>query len=783
MHTGTQDNCRFAAVLIRKDQVMDFNRICINCMKEKGEGETVCLNCGFNPREYKTRSYTLPPFTILHGNYLIGRVLGAGGFGITYLGMDMQLERMVAIKEFYIRNQMNRDATTTSVVTVNTETEDEERAFHTNYNKFIEEARTLAKLDKLKGIVKVYSCFEENNTAYIIMEYLEGSTLKSFVEHNGTLSWNDTVRILSPVMRSLQELHDQGILHRDISPDNLMFNEEGDVRLLDFGGAKQEYSNENRRQSSVFYMKSGYSPIEQISAEGVQGPWTDVYAMAATFYFCLCGHAPVDVTNRISNGDTKTLRGEGARVTERQEAIIMHGLAVRVHDRYPSMQAMLKDLDASIGKGAAGSRGAAGAVKPAGTRPGMTGYGTSSQGMRPGTSGYGTSGQGTRAGMSGYGTSGQGIRPGTSGYGTSGQGTRAGMSGYGTSGQGTRAGMSGYGTGGQGMRPGTSGYGMRQPGTGYVQSGYSTAPYQEEKKSSAVLVIAVISGILLALLIAAFVFRGELKEIMGFSSQQSSASGSSGKEDTVTAEVQEKEDPEKADEDNEIEIKDEAAEKPQEEAPAEENEQDAAQEAAPAEEAAEDQAEQPADQAEAPAEEAAGDEGHGQTIVIMPEAEPSNTTQQTAGTGTALPEVSVSGEALPGDGGGSAQGTQQVSGVQQQSAPAVYTDGLYQDGTRLDEYGYVMPDSNSRYLTDYDVNQLTLKGINYAKNEIYARHGRMFKSQELQTFFNGQAWYTGTIPASEEANVIIANQFNDYEQQNVRLLADREAALGMYQLD
>ena len=185
----------------------------------------------------------------------------------------------------------------------------------------------------MPGIVRVHDFFEENGTAYIVMEYLPGQTLKEYVRsHGGKLSWDETIQTLTPVMKSLQELHSKGIIHRDISPDNLMFKKPGDIRLLDFGGAKQQIHDQDHQHSSVILSKKGYSPIEQISTEGKQGPWTDVYALAATIYYCLCGKPPLDAIERMAGTGFTSPRAAGADISAQKEKVLMKGLALKASD-------------------------------------------------------------------------------------------------------------------------------------------------------------------------------------------------------------------------------------------------------------------------------------------------------------------------------------------------------------------------------------------------------------------------------------------------------------------
>ena len=307
------------------ERIMDFANICISCMKSKKSGQSVCPHCGFDERTYTAPSYALPPYTILNGKFLVGRVLGMGGFGITYVAMDLTLEHRVAIKEYFIRNVMYRNATISC-------------------EKFENEAKTLASLSDLPGIVRILEFFTEYNTAYIVMEYLSGETLKEYVkEKGGKLSLEETREKLNPVMTSLQYVHERNIIHRDISPDNMKVLDEGPmkghVKLFDFGGAGREVRSEEDPRSAIVLKKEGYTPIEQIAGSSNQGAWTDVYAMAATIYYCICGQAPLSVSARVADpSDFKRPSQLGIPMTKKVEEVLLKGMTIQSGDRYLTMK-------------------------------------------------------------------------------------------------------------------------------------------------------------------------------------------------------------------------------------------------------------------------------------------------------------------------------------------------------------------------------------------------------------------------------------------------------------
>ncbi|MBR4078884.1 MAG: protein kinase, partial [Christensenellaceae bacterium] len=175
-----------------------------------------CPECGFDNQTYRSMPHQLKPGTMLDGRYLIGRVLGEGGFGITYVGLDTLLELKVAVKEFYMTGVNSRNHMTSDAVQITNGgfTED----FTHNRRRFLDEAQVLARLSGEPGIVMVRDFFEANNTAYIVMEFLSGQTLQSYLERNGKLRWSTTWQLMKPVLESLKRVHAHGIIHRDISP-------------------------------------------------------------------------------------------------------------------------------------------------------------------------------------------------------------------------------------------------------------------------------------------------------------------------------------------------------------------------------------------------------------------------------------------------------------------------------------------------------------------------------------------------------------------------------------
>lgn len=278
--------------------------------------------------------------TRLIGRYTIERVLGQGGFGITYLGIDELHEKKVAIKEFFPQGIVTRNIEYEDAVTVTFVGEKD------NYNKgkekFLKEARIMARFSKDEGIVKAQDFFEINNTAYIVMEYLEGITLKQYLRENERIEPEELLELFVPLIESLDEIHSQGLIHRDISPDNIMVLLGGKIKLMDFGAAR-DYTDFGEKSLSLI-LKPGYAPPEQYQTHGVQGPWTDIYALCATMYKCLTGENPPDAIERVMDDNLKEISEFGIPVSKQMEETIIKGMSISARNRYQNIEEFCEDL-------------------------------------------------------------------------------------------------------------------------------------------------------------------------------------------------------------------------------------------------------------------------------------------------------------------------------------------------------------------------------------------------------------------------------------------------------
>ncbi len=311
---------------------------CFNCMKEANEA-LFCPRCGHSISDKSAAApYHLLPGTMLAERYLVGKYIGEGGFGITYIGLDTTLSKRVAIKEFYPSGAANRTNEVSDGVIV---TQGKEEFFTKGVERFMLEAKNVAAFSDEDGIVDVLDYFQANNTAYIVMEYLDGENLRDYVNSHGLFKSDELINLMLPVMKSLKAMHKKGVIHRDISPDNIMYTKSGKLKVMDFGSARY-YTNEERQLSVV--LKQGYAPEEQYRKNGKQGPFTDVYALCATIYNCITGVVPEDSLDREINDTLKPPSELGVKISQTHEQALMHGLALFADDRCQDMDALINEF-------------------------------------------------------------------------------------------------------------------------------------------------------------------------------------------------------------------------------------------------------------------------------------------------------------------------------------------------------------------------------------------------------------------------------------------------------
>lgn len=317
----------------------EIGKICLACMR-RSDDEGNCPYCGREKEGRQSWSKALAPGTVLNNKILIGNILGKGGYGITYIGYDMLLEYPVAVKEFFPDEMVDRSEDEKTVVVLDEVNGSE---FQDEIDNYLREARVLAEFSKFPGIVSIKDLFYENGTGYLIMEYLRDGTLRKYVDnHNGWLPVDETLKLMEPVISILGKLHASGLIHRDISPDNIMMDEDGSVKLIDFGGSKKLGLN----NSQVFLGKWGFAPLEQmLSKLSEQGPWTDIYGICATLYCIMTGDVPQASYERNEKDELVDIAQYSTiNIDKKIASAIMKGLSMEPKDRQQNIEELYKDL-------------------------------------------------------------------------------------------------------------------------------------------------------------------------------------------------------------------------------------------------------------------------------------------------------------------------------------------------------------------------------------------------------------------------------------------------------
>ncbi len=322
--------------------MLDINEklLCSACFSPQVTASDICDVCGYDNRYAGDNQGTLPMGLVLMGRYVIGRVLGRGGFGITYLAYDIPNDRKVAIKEYFPDSLSYRVPGSASIASY---TGEREEYYRTGADRFYKEAQTLSFFTGNANIIDVSEFFYENNTAYYVMEYVDGVDLKKYIAaRGGRLGYDETMALMMPVMHALAAVHAQGILHRDISPDNIYITSNGTVKLLDFGAARQVLGEQSNSLSVV--LKQGFTPLEQYKKRGQHGPWSDIYALGATIYYALTGEVPEESVNRIDEDELQMPTALGAVLPPEFEQVLAKMMAVKPEDRYADIPALRADL-------------------------------------------------------------------------------------------------------------------------------------------------------------------------------------------------------------------------------------------------------------------------------------------------------------------------------------------------------------------------------------------------------------------------------------------------------
>lgn len=311
--------------------------------------------------------------TILAGQYIIDKALGQGGFGITYMATDHNTGGKVAVKEFFPDSMATRNQTTVVPFTG-------ERSENFTYGKtcFLQEAETLAQFIGVENIVKIHSYFEENGTAYFVMDFVEGISFDQYIKDNGgKVSYQVAEDILIKIIDALAVVHSKGIVHRDVTPDNIYITNDGTVKLLDFGAAR--YSIGDKSRSLDVVLKHGFAPKEQYTRHGKQGPFTDVYTVGASFYFAITGKRPPDSIDRIEEDDLVPPSSLGVDIPANKEDAILKAMSVQPGERFQTMDAFRQALMGTANAAVAGQSAVINQkIFTAPTQPGQ-GYARTSQ--------------------------------------------------------------------------------------------------------------------------------------------------------------------------------------------------------------------------------------------------------------------------------------------------------------------------------------------------------------------------------------------------------------------
>ncbi len=313
---------------------------CANCMREITEA--VCEYCGFDNESIQNDN-GMKRLSILKDRYQIGKMIGQGGFGITYVGFDLLLNRKVAVKEYYPTGQVYRNHTYSNHVQWSSSQITEEQ-WKKGCDSFLKEARKMAQMDEIPDVAHVKDVFTENNTAYIVMDFVEGITLKKWLLQNGTMKYTDCLKLFLPLIGHLEEVHQVGIIHRDISPDNIMLRPNGKICLLDFGAAK-DFNIQQVTGRSSMVAKDGFAPCEQYLSSGKTGSWTDVHALCATLYYCIFGKVIPNAFDRMEKDEVSYELSVREPLPDSLVEVLKKGMAVRPVNRIQTMAELKRQLE------------------------------------------------------------------------------------------------------------------------------------------------------------------------------------------------------------------------------------------------------------------------------------------------------------------------------------------------------------------------------------------------------------------------------------------------------
>ena len=314
---------------------------CFACFQTYENHFSVCPHCGCVENPYPVEPVHLVPGTVLAGRYLIGHAEGAGGFGIVYKAYDLKLETVVAVKEFFVSRMVTRAPGTKNLII----SKKSQLEYQYRKERFLAEARNMAKFGAHRSIPNVFEFFEENNTAYIVMELLTGVPLNEYLsQHKGKVDVDFALLIANEVGVALKSLHEQNIIHRDVAPDNIYIcsGKEIKIKLMDLGAAKLADSTD---EVIDIILKPGYSPFEQYENSKNIGPWSDIYALGATLYVMLTGVKPDESTNRKIKDEVMAPHFINPMISDNLSNAIMKAMAVDKHMRFKTVSEFLEAIN------------------------------------------------------------------------------------------------------------------------------------------------------------------------------------------------------------------------------------------------------------------------------------------------------------------------------------------------------------------------------------------------------------------------------------------------------
>ncbi|MBP0956319.1 MAG: protein kinase [Oscillospiraceae bacterium] len=308
--------------------------LCGNCFSPM-KGNT-CKKCGYTETRSFSERDALPVGTKLNGRYIMGKILGKGGFGITYLAYDEVESRAVAVKEYYPEAAVRAE----DDISVEPMTTYQSEEFSEGLERFFKEADIIRSFRESTDILGLYDVFRMNGTAYYAMEFFNGISLNSYISSGIKLTEGQVVNIAEQLLHELSVIHKGGILHRDVSPDNIMLCTDGRAALIDFGSAR--ILAEGRRQNMSVILKDGFAPIEQYQRESNQGRWTDIYSLGMSLYYSITGKSPDNPIIRLD--DDSAFIKETDKLSDGIKNILRKACAVRKEDRYSQADEMLEDI-------------------------------------------------------------------------------------------------------------------------------------------------------------------------------------------------------------------------------------------------------------------------------------------------------------------------------------------------------------------------------------------------------------------------------------------------------